>query len=194
MERREYEVIQWIMAQEGGFNCLKSDAGGMTIMGIARKFNPDCQFWKLIDNALTDAEKSRDITGSSATSRRITDMIKSNYSAMQEIQSVYDKRYWIASRAYTFGAPLDLIIMDGYFNMGAASSKILQQWCGAVQDGIIGRQTVAAIGACKCPISDLLIMRWRYYQTRPTFKIFGNGWRNRLIALAKKCNIVLEFK
>jgi lysozyme family protein len=182
------------MAQEGGFNSIPDDGGGMTILGIARNFNPGCAFWQLIDKNLTPAEKSRKIVGNSDVSNRITALIKSDRAAMQEIQSVYDKRYWIASRAYTFGAPLDLIIMDGYFNMGAASSKILQQWCGAVQDGVIGRQTVAAIGACKCPLSSLLMIRWNYYKTRPTFKIFGNGWRNRLIALAKKCNIVVEFK
>lgn len=186
------KCYEFIKKAEGGFNCLPSDTGGMTIFGIARKFNPDCAFWAKVDSLLDKGDLDAPVGGNSIVSKRITHLIVQDKEAMDEIRKVYYNRYWVASHAYQLPAPLDMIQMDAYFNMGITANKILQNWCGAEQDGIIGKNTLKAIRDCKNPIPELFSLRWDYYCTRPNFNKFGNGWKNRIKTLALACGFDIK--
>lgn len=188
------KCFEFIKRLEGGYNCINGDTGGQTIFGIAESFNRELLIWDEIKRQFGDEIKSAlamygSIGGASSLSKKITAWAASRPDLMSEIKSCYYKRYWITSCAYCFDAPIDIILMDSYFNMGINAKKIMQRWAGAKDDGIIGPQSRAAIRGCKKDPALLLKMRWEYYQTRPAFKKFGRGWKNRLIDLAKFCGI-----
>lgn len=182
----------FIKKQEGGFNYISGDTGGMTIFGIARNFNKKCKFWQRIDSLLPGSYKLQDIYESSAISKTITNTIKQDKSAMKEIDDIYYS-YWSRCRAYSLPEPLDLIHFDTFFNMGTTANKLLQKWAGVEQDGILGPISMSAIKQCTRPPKDLLLLRWEYYKSRKNFNKFCNGWKKRLNHLAKSCNISITF-
>lgn len=195
MERFD-KTFEFIKRVEGGYNKIPSDTGGQTIFGIAQAFNKDLALWGEIKAKYGDeiAKQSR-ITGSNPLSKKITRWVASRPDLMQEIRDCYYNRYWVASCAYCFDAPLDAILFDSYFNMGIAAKRLLQEWAGVPEsnrDGILGKQSKAAIRACQKSPAEYIRLRWEYYQTRPSFAAHGNGWRNRLLELANFCNIKIE--
>lgn len=187
--KRFDEIVDFMHKMEGGFNNIANDPGGMTIFGISRRSHPNCKFWVMIDHSLTELELSKNILSGSPCSIRITNMIKQDQSAMDQIQSIYCNDYWVKSRAYALPMPLDALLMDSVFNSGDRAKKWVQRWAGVPQDGIIGPQTMAAIKACQRNPAELLQMRWDFMKTLPTFKIFNLGWARRLIALAAFCKL-----
>lgn len=187
------EIYQFIKKIEGGFNKIPADKGGQTIFGISQAFNPELRLWAEIKR-MWGAEIARfeKISGTSDLSKRITRWVESQPELMQEIRDCYYNRYWVASCAYCFDAPIDVLLMDSYFNMGINAKKILQEWAGlpiVARDGIIGPQTRAAVRGCADAPADLIRLRWEYYMTRKDFATFGKGWKKRLLELANFCNI-----
>jgi lysozyme family protein len=72
---------------------------------------------------------------------------------------------------------------DAAVNLGTGrSAKILQAAAGVGQDGAIGPNTLAAVGACTPTelISKLADERQAFYQSLATFSHFGNGWTARV--------------
>lgn len=190
------KIFEFIKKIEGGYNKIPADDGGQTIFGIAEAFNKDLTLWREIktrwgaDIALHDK-----ITATSALSKRITAWVAARDDLMDEIRQCYYNRYWVASCAYSFDAPVDCLLMDSYFNMGVNAKKILQEWAGiptVCRDGIIGKQTRAAVRACTADPADLIRLRWEYYKKRKKFDTFGKGWKSRLLELAKFCNLVIK--
>lgn len=190
------KIFEFIKSMEGGYNKIPADTGGQTIFGIAQSFNKDLTLWVEIKAHFgAEIAKFNKITARDALSRRITAYVASRPDLMAEIRQTYYNRYFVPSCAYCFDAPIDVLLMDSYFNMGIAAKKILQKWAGmpeSEQDGIIGPKSRAAIRACTADPALLLRLRWEYYQTRDGFETFGNGWKNRLIELAKFINRPVE--
>lgn len=190
------EIFEFLKKVEGGYNKIPSDRGGQTIFGIAEKFNPDLLLWQEIKTTWgAEIARFNFISGTSNLSKRITAWVAARPDLMDEIRQCYYDRYYVSSCAYCFDAPIDALLMDGYVNMGIAAKQQLQEWAGipaVSRDGIIGKQTRAAVKECTAPIADLLKIRWKYYQTRPTFAAHGKGWKNRLLELAAFCKIQVK--
>lgn len=186
-------IFEFIKKVEGGYNKIPADSGGQTIFGIAEAFNQDLLLWAEIKRRWGPEIKQHErITGTSALSKCITAWVAARPDLMAEIRDCYYNRYWVASCAYSFDAPIDALLMDSYLNMGLNAKKILQEWAGipaVCRDGIIGKQTRAAVRACQASPADLIRLRWEYYQKRPTVGTFGKGWKSRLLELAKFCKI-----
>lgn len=194
---RFIKCYEFIKKMEGGYNCVKGDTGGQTIFGIAQAFNSDLLVWDEIlgqygDEIDTALKMGNSITGNNPLARKITAWVAGRPDLMSEIKACYYHRYWIPSHAYQLPAPLDMIQMDAYFNMGVTANKILQNWCGVEQDGIIGKNTLKAVRDCKNPIPELFYLRWDYYCTRPNFNKFGKGWKNRIKTLALACGFDIK--
>lgn len=191
------QCFEFIKKMEGGYNCVKGDTGGQTIFGIAQAFNSDLLVWGEIlgqfgGEIRAMLNQGKGISGNSPLARKITAWVAARPDLMSEIKACYYHRYWIPSCAYCFDAPIDILLLDSYFNMGISAKKLLQEWAGVDADGIIGKQSRAAIRECKKDPAELIMMRWEYYQTRPAFARFGRGWKSRLIELAKFCKIWVD--
>lgn len=95
--------------------------------------------------------------------------------------------YWRPLNGASLPSGLDLIAFDFGFNAGVATAaKMLQGLIGVVQDGDIGPQTLAAIGAREQTgtvpaLIDAFADRQRaYYRDLRGFPTWGDGWLARV--------------
>lgn len=107
---------------------------------------------------------------------------------LQDAQAIYKREYWDAVRGDELPPTLALLVFDAAVNCGPGRArKWLQAAVGVTQDGIIGPATLAAVqahqgrGAAVC--AELMVERWMYHTSLPTWHTFGLGWARRLCAL-----------
>jgi lysozyme family protein len=96
---------------------------------------------------------------------------------------IYHRDWWVKLGMTRFSNAMQYQMFDSAFNHGMRNaSKIFQRAVGAVDDGIIGPNTLKA--ASKISEDDLLLRflanRLKFYTSLSTFKIFGAGWTNRV--------------
>lgn len=78
------EAFEKVVVAEGGYANDPDDRGGETFMGIARRFNPASNLWKIVD-----AE-----TKQGGSNREITKRLKANKEVVAIVRDIYYRRYW----------------------------------------------------------------------------------------------------
>lgn len=106
---------------------------------------------------------------------------------MDDAKRIYREQYWDKVYGDELPWPLALFVFDAAVNQGVEPAKrLLQKAVGTVQDGIIGKNTMAAIKRadqaelCALFMADRAL---RYVGTR-NFDIYGRGWFKRLFKVA----------
>lgn len=100
-----------------------------------------------------------------------------------QARAIYFEDWWNKLGMERFGSAMQYQMFDAAFNHGMRNaSKIYQRAVGAVDDGIIGSNTLNA--AKEISEDDLLFrflaFRLKFYTSLSTFGTFGKGWTNRV--------------
>ena len=147
-----------VLQSEGGFVNHKFDPGGMTNLGVTRNV------WKEWVKRDVDEAEMRSLTPELVT-------------------PLYKARYWDSCKCDDLPRGVDYCVFDSAVNMGSSrAAKLLQTALGVTADGSIGRATIAAATAAD-PVELLeafSLGKEAFYQSLPTFGVFGKGWLNRV--------------
>lgn len=153
-----FEIAESITGRnEGGYANNPADNGGETYAGIARNHWPKWEGWSIIDNIKKHFGN---------TAKAININAKSDHRLNLLISQFYKKNFWdplkldlvndqqLANSVYDFGV-----------NSGTSrSAKYLQLSAGVKDDGIIGKQTLAAVNS-----ADRKVIYYDFNKRRETF-------------------------
>lgn len=149
------------------------DPGGETFDGIDRRDNGDWAGWKFIDELKSTALQGAMLARYLRKDPRVVEARDAYYLEIWE-KLMLDK---VVNQSVANN------IFDAYINPGAASIKIVQEWCGTTKDGIVGQRTIDAINAANPQSLIFALYTWkkRYYEARPQSlkDEFLAGWLNR---------------
>lgn len=158
MNRNFQRALALVLRHEGGFVNHPKDPGGATNKGIT----------------IGTYRRYINAKGTVADLKAITD---------EQVATVYKKHYWDKVRGDDLPSGVDYAVFDFAVNSGPArAAKYLQSVVGVKQDGIIGRETIAAAtwsdpGAT---INALCDKRMAFLRGLSTWSAFGKGWTNRV--------------
>jgi len=151
-------ALALVLQAEGNFVNHKSDPGGMTNLGVTRNV------WRDWVNRDVDEAEMRSLTP-------------------ELVAPLYKANYWDACKCSDLPRGVDYAVFDSAVNMGSGrAAKLLQTALGVTADGSIGRATIAAATAAD-PVELLeafSLGKEAFYQSLPTFGVFGKGWLNRV--------------
>ncbi len=151
-----------VLHNEGGYTLIDGD----TYRGIARRFFPDWEGWKIIDRLkpLVQGEIIQD--------RKLDDLVNAFYKAnfWDKMKGDGVQNQAIATYCY-----------DWYVNAGGNAIKSIQHMLGLQQDGVCGEQTLAALNAAGNILQLLHSRRIVYYQHVATgdHSKYLAGWESR---------------
>ena len=97
--------------------------------------------------------------------------------------AIYHEEYWLSLRCDDLPWVLALPLFDCGVNQGVATAaKLLQGVLRVAEDGVIGRQTLAAIARAdlKTVLPRFQARRALRYAQSGNFAAFGEGWNDRL--------------
>ena len=168
------EVLNWILRAEGGYVNNPKDPGGRTNKGITQGVLNNCHAAGLV--AVSDV---KDLTN-------------------EDVRIIYNHNYWLPSWSDKLPLSLALVHFDCSVNCGlGASNKLIRRAINKVSS----RKVDEAADMCDdllnviltIPADDMikayLDVRMDYYKSIKIFHIFGKGWTNRLVNLAKFINV-----
>jgi lysozyme family protein len=150
-----------VLRHEGGFVDHPRDPGGATNYGITRQ---TLSRWRGREVSVDEV-------------RALTEA---------EAREIYLARYWNVMRCDELPAGLDLAVLDYGVNAGPArAARALQRLVGATVDGVIGRETIAAVLRADraATIDALCDQRLAWLRTLDTWETFGRGWTRRVEAV-----------
>jgi lysozyme family protein len=152
------ECLAHVLESEGGYVNNPADPGGETNLGVTRRVWQDWVKRELFDDEM----------------RHLTPEL---------VAPLYKAKYWDAVHGDDLPAGLDLCVFDCAVNAGVSRAvRFVQHSVGAVEDGVMGHDTMDLIKA-KNPtatIADFCAQRELHYKSLPTFATFGKGWMARL--------------
>ena len=166
------DSLPFVLRWEGGYVDHPNDPDGATNKGVTQRVYDR---WRSRQGL-----PERDV-------RQITDA---------EVHAIYEQNYWLASGCDALPADLRLVHFDTAVNMGIGRSvRILQGVLGCSVDGDFGPRTRAAATGCD-PAAALAAYcdeREAYYrrlaERKPKFRVFLEGWLNRLNALRREVGL-----
>jgi lysozyme family protein len=102
-------------------------------------------------------------------------------------KELYRRDFWGPAGCEQWPEAVRFDVFDMAVNAGVkASIKMLQRCVGADDDGVIGRQTIAAVQNFDTQPEVLArkftAQRIRHYTSLKTWPVFGAGWMNRIAA------------
>lgn len=155
---------------EGGYANDPDDRGGMTYMGLCKKFFPDLTVWQSLQMLKTVKEKKQ---------------YKPTDEELEEIKYVYYREFWKKIKGdYFKDERLIFQVADFAVNAGIMTSiKLLQRLLHVTVDGIVGLQTVTTANNYKHILQAFIQERKRYYETianKGNNRKFLKGWLNRV--------------
>ncbi|NMB83098.1 MAG: hypothetical protein GYA14_14900 [Ignavibacteria bacterium] len=137
--------------QEGGYANDKDDKGGETYRGIARKFHPGWEGWKIIDEA---KNKTKDI-------KELNNILDENEQLQLLIKNFYRVEFWNKIKGDELQyQSLANELYDNAVNMGVSKSiEYLQRTLNILNknqlsyndiavDSMMGIKTIVALSAC----------------------------------------------
>ena len=104
-----------------------------------------------------------------------------------EAESIYKYLYWDACRCESLPDKLALAVFDSAVNQGvSAAIKMLQASIGAIQDGVIGPNTIERANATdeNSIMARFLTERVLRYTALSSFFSYGRGWISRTMRVA----------
>lgn len=160
MQKNFDQCFKWIMEHEGGFtdDSRLGDSGGMTTWGVTHF---DWSRW----------------TGKPATR---AEMIKLKQS---DVKPLYKKFYWDFMKCDDLPSGLDYAIFDYGVNAGVyRAGKVLQRLLGVKVDGLIGKNTLAALKDKDGKELAVAVCdeRMGFLRSLRIFRNFGRGWTRRV--------------
>lgn len=170
-------AFELILITEGGYVNDKSDAGGETIFGIARRSHPKSKIFELLDYWKSKGNTDPKILTKMAKDSEIYYLAK----------EIYQKEYWNKCRCDELPDLHRYPLFDCAVNLGVKQAcKLYQRALFVKDDGVIGPKTIAAAKATN-PDSVLrgFFERWGEFYTalaesKPSNQKFLQGWRNRI--------------
>ena len=110
---------------------------------------------------------------------------------LDQARSLYRSEYWDRIDGDRLPASIALLVFDAAINNGIGHAvRWLQQAASIAQDGVIGPETLQAIGSVVAKpdggaglCAELLAQRLTFMTSLPTWKSFGLGWARRLFRL-----------
>ena len=102
-------------------------------------------------------------------------------------EAIYQRDYWAPIQGDSLPDPVALVAFDAAVNAGPRQAVTwLQQALGIAADGVLGQQSLAALGDGDpaTVAREALARRVDYSARLPTWSAFGLGWSRRFIALA----------
>ena len=157
MEQNFDKCMEMLLVHEGGYVNHPSDPGGMTNLGVTKKTYDHHHGTDI------DEEGMRNLT-------------------VQDVMPIYRTNYWERCRCQDLPSGVDWAVFDWAVNSGPGRSvKALQRAVGALEDGIIGAQTLMAVTASQPHeiINRIAAHRDSYYCELKHFDSFGRGWIRR---------------
>jgi lysozyme family protein len=103
-----------------------------------------------------------------------------------QARGIYYKDYWVPTRCEVMPLSLAIVVFDAAVNNGVGRAiKWLQEAVGVEADGIIGEQTLAALGKAEVEPTIQLFhgSRIHYMASLQSWGTFGVGWSRRLALL-----------
>lgn len=151
-------ALEILLESEGGYVNHPSDPGGATRYGITQAVAREAGY--------------------------IGDMRVLPINTAAEI---YRKNYWDACNCDSLPWPLSLYVFDASVNQGVgAATRMLQKTLGTVQDGVIGDVTTRlAKQSSPDDAIEFLSNRIMRYAETANLGVFGRGWMNRVLKLAR---------
>lgn len=151
------QCLEMLLEHEGGFVNHPRDPAGMTNLGITKKV-----YEEYLGHAVTEIQmRSLD---------------------KETVAPIYKSNYWDRIKGDALPSGVDWSVFDWAVNSGnSRAAKALQTIVGAQADGAIGSKTLAAVEAMKPKdiINEMYKVRQKYYESLPTFDVFGRGWSRR---------------
>lgn len=157
------KAFEGIIAEEGVYSNDPRDPGGATKFGIT---------WRTLESA---------VAAGIVPACRIEDL------TIDGAKAIYRALYWSKVHGDELPWPLSLFVFDAAVNQGnEPAKKMLQKTLNTVQDGIIGKNTLAAIAKANQPELCALYMAERVlrYTGTQNFDVYGRGWMKRLFKIA----------
>ena len=112
---------------------------------------------------------------------------------LEAAKETYLNQYWLPAHCDDLPWPLCLLVFDGAVNQGTdATIKLLQKASNTVQDGILGKNTLIAIGRSvqKDLCARFMAHRAKRYIGTRNFDTYGDGWFYRLFCVALETNMM----
>ena len=175
---RFQHCLKIVLGHEGGYSDHKADRGGKTNYGVTQKtYSAFLKSRKLPERDVRDIHES-------------------------EVEAIYHD-YWKEAHCAVMPVPLDLAHMDFAINAGATrANKTLQRVLGVPEDGIVGRDTLAALHedvlatSVAQVISAYMKLRRNFYveivRKDARQKAFLTGWLARCDHLEDVMNLPVE--
>ncbi len=174
---------------EGALSEHKNDPGGVTKYGISLRFLEDYE----------KTEQGRKVL----TELKIYHVDRNTIVALNKEQSkrILYEAFWISPNIASLPLILSVITYDYAVNSGSFYAvKVLQKAINAHIDGIIGSQTIRLSYAANTTQAAKFMLeeRAKYYirlsNQKPKFKVFLNGWLNRVESLKDYLNSLSKSK
>ena len=174
----DFKKAQIILEKiEGGYVHDPLDRGGETLNGIARKFFPDWNGWKVVD----------ELKKKSANLAELKSTLKNDSKLQREIELFYKEHFWDKMKLDSINS--DVVAQNIYLfgvNAGISRSiKAAQKVSGVVVDGKIGPKTIEAINNMnendfkKAFDTEEIAHYNSIVQKNPSQERFLKGWLNR---------------
>ncbi len=149
------EFFDRLMQHEGGYVNHPNDPGGETMWGVTKRVAQAHGYYGPMRQL--PKSKAREIATTS---------------------------YWLAVRGDDLPPAVAWQVVDAAYNHGNRNAvKFLQRAVGAVDDGIIGPRTLAAVKSMD--VNDVVLLfnaeRLMFYTQLRTWSVFGKGWARRIV-------------
>ncbi|MEQ9865041.1 glycoside hydrolase family 108 protein [Pectobacterium aroidearum] len=161
-------AVAFVLAKEGGYVNDPTDKGGETKFGISDLRDG-------IKDGMTD------IDGDKKPDVRIKDL------TLEQASQIYYREYWYPSYCKEWPDGISLIVFDSAVQHGVKKAiQLLQSAAGVDDDGIVGKDTRAAVNSAdpEWLLTRYLLRRARYYadiiKSNSSQGKYLNGWFNRL--------------
>jgi lysozyme family protein len=155
--------LELVLAHEGYFGNDPRDAGGMTNLGVTKRA------WQAWVKRPVDEAEMRSLTPES-------------------VAPFYKEMYWDTCKCDELPIGIDYAVFDFAVNAGThQASKLLQEALSVDADGVIGQQTLTAVGNYGVvELTELFSEKKElFYRSLRTFATFGKGWLNRVVDVQK---------
>ena len=189
MSENYEECFRILIKHEGGYSNHYADRGGMTFMGISRKFWPDEPIWDSIDMTLDAGGGKEEIN-----------MLMDNDEVVESVKQFYRREFWTKalcdriSNLLLASTHLNFAVNAGIRKAVRLIQEVANTYVGTELDldGIIGSATRSAINELNNlndeeivgVISDYKALAETYYReivaNDSTQNVNLAGWLNRL--------------
>lgn len=170
------QALDALLVDEGGYSNNSGDAGGETVFGVSRVFNPAWSGWTFVDALKKTHQNLVELNLALSEDANVT----------QAVQNFYRSLYWNFDAVPSQPVATKLLVMEVNFGKGSAV-RILQE--GLVRlgfhvevDGSLGKQTLDGLQRAK--EQDVLhalrsysaLYRLHRILSKPDQVQFADGW------------------